>query len=111
MDPLIYQPDRRPEASNSRDLLTVKIRYKQPHGDRSSLMTQAVRAGGSTRDLPFAAAVAEFGMLLRNPDAAASRWNRLLSRLNSIQTPAYDAADRQGFRELVELAAGLKRLR
>jgi Ca-activated chloride channel family protein len=111
VDPLIYQQERRPSGSSSQDLLTVKIRYKDPHGDRSSLMTQPVRAGGATRHLPFAAAVAEFGMLLRNPDASASRWTRLLGRLNSIDAPAYGAADRQGFRELVELAAGLKRLR
>jgi Ca-activated chloride channel family protein len=111
VDPLIYQAERRSNGSGSQDLLTVKIRYKAPDGDRSSLITQPVRAGGSTRDLPFAAAVAEFGMLLRTPEAPADRWTRLSRSLKSMDIPIEDAADRQGFRELVELAAGLKKLR
>ena len=111
VDPLVYQSERRTNGTSSQDLLTVKIRYKAPDGDRSSLITQAVRAGGSTRDLPFAAAVAEFGMLLRTPEAPADRWARLSRSLRSMEIPIEDAADRQGFRELVELAAGLKKLR
>ena len=111
VDPLIYQTERRSTPSSSQDLLTVKIRYKAPDGDRSALITQPVRAGGSTRDLPFAAAVAEFGMLLRTPEAPADRWARLTRQLKSMDVPIEDAADVQGFRELVELAAGLKKLR
>jgi Ca-activated chloride channel family protein len=112
IDPLIYQTARQQSnGSRNQDLLTVKIRYKAPDGDRSSLITQPVRAGGSTRDLPFAAAVAEFGMLLRTPEAPADRWMRLTRNLKSMDVPIEDAADVQGFRELVELAAGLKKLK
>ncbi len=45
----------------------MKIRYKQPHDAQSALMTVAV-AGTTTAspEMGFAAAVAEFGMLLRD---------------------------------------------
>jgi Ca-activated chloride channel family protein len=111
IDPLVYQPDRPVGGSNRTDLLTVKIRYKAPDGDRSSLISQPVRVGGESHVLPFAAAVAEFGMLLRAPEASGARWNGLMRRLNAMEIPTEDAADRQGFKELVELAAGLRRLK
>jgi Ca-activated chloride channel family protein len=52
-------------------MLTLKLRYKQPDGDTSRLLTTPVKdsdksyARAST-DFKFAAAVAEFGMLLRH---------------------------------------------
>ena len=111
VDPLIYQSERPAAPANRTDLLTVKIRYKAPDGDRSALMTHPVRVGGESHVLPFAAAVAEFGMLLRAPEASGARWNGLMRRLNAMEIPTEDAADRQGFKELVELAAGLRRLK
>ncbi len=72
VDPLKYQkPAKSAVASNSDELLTLKLRYKQPDGDTSRLLTTPVKdtdksyARAST-DFKFAAAVAEFGMLLRN---------------------------------------------
>jgi Ca-activated chloride channel family protein len=51
------------------ELMAVKLRYKEPDADVSRLQTFTVQA---RRDLPpelgFAAAVAEFGMLLRNSE-------------------------------------------
>src|SRR5439155_22093168 len=52
------------------DLLTLRLRWKEPTGDVSSAMELPVRDGGASfenasPDLRFAAAVAEFGMLLR----------------------------------------------
>jgi Ca-activated chloride channel family protein len=110
IDDLVYQSDRRP-SGGSPDLLTVKVRYKAPDADVSSLMTQPVRANGNTvRALPFASAVAEFGMLLRDTKAPAERWTALGQRLRSLPVVVDDAADRQGFMEMVELAAGLRRI-
>ncbi|HEX6910067.1 MAG TPA: YfbK domain-containing protein, partial [Longimicrobium sp.] len=54
------------------ELMNVNIRYKQPDGDTSVLLSHAVRApAGPARlsdDFRFAAAVAEFGMLLRRSE-------------------------------------------
>ena len=52
------------------ELLTVSVRYKAPDSDESKLLTYPVTDQAYTQimseDLSFAAAVAEFGMLLRN---------------------------------------------
>jgi Ca-activated chloride channel family protein len=71
VDPLKYQPAARPGAgSDSGDLLTVKLRYKEPDGVRSSLMEVPLTDDGqgfrdASPDFRFAAAVAAFGMVLR----------------------------------------------
>ncbi|MEA2569445.1 MAG: Ca-activated chloride channel [Acidobacteriota bacterium] len=59
------------EAKKSPELLTLKLRYKAPDGGASKLLTQPVLDSATTFDaasdnLRFAAAVAEFGMLLRD---------------------------------------------
>jgi Ca-activated chloride channel family protein len=73
VDPLKYQPAPKPVArpSGSDELLTVKLRYKQPDGDKSALIEQAVNDSGkgyaaASRDFKFASAVAAFGMVLRD---------------------------------------------
>jgi Ca-activated chloride channel family protein len=76
VDPLRYQPTTKEEhlaATSSADLLTVKLRYQEPQGHQSKLLTH--RLGGSvptvrqaSDNLRFAAAVAQFGMLLRQSD-------------------------------------------
>ena len=68
IDPLKYQQPANLSSAATRDeVMTVKIRYKQPHGKESALITVAV-AGTTTAspEMGFAAAVAEFGMLLRD---------------------------------------------
>ncbi|MFN2509015.1 MAG: YfbK domain-containing protein, partial [Chthoniobacterales bacterium] len=57
-----------PKASG--ELLTVKLRHKQPDGDKSELTERALVEndagfGQASPDFKFAAAVAEFGMILR----------------------------------------------
>ena len=52
-------------------MVTVKLRYKKPDGDKSQLIERSLMDTGSkfanaSTDLKFAAAVAEFGMLLRD---------------------------------------------
>ena len=56
---------------------TVKLRYKEPRGETSRLLTATATDGGrsiqqASTDLQFAAAVAEFGMLLRGSEPNAS---------------------------------------
>jgi Ca-activated chloride channel family protein len=83
VDPLKYQ---RPEqdanaASTSNELLTVKLRYKAPDGDKSKLIEIPLTADdipdfdAASEGFRFASAVAAFGMKLRNsPDAGEISW-------------------------------------
>ena len=109
IDPLRYQV-RRPPANYGHpdELMTVKVRYKHPERSTSELMERPVGVESTeARHLPFAAAVAEFGILLREPHAWPERWNDLIDRLRSMRL----AADRESVVELVETARGLKKLR
>jgi Ca-activated chloride channel family protein len=60
-----------PAAYDTEELLTVRFRYKAPDEDESRLIEQALvdrdaPFDGASVDFRFAAAVAEFGMLLRD---------------------------------------------
>jgi Ca-activated chloride channel family protein len=67
---LRYQrPESEPVVAFSGELMNVNIRYKRPDGEQSVLLSHAVRAPARdarpSDDFRFAAAVAQFGMLLR----------------------------------------------
>ena len=75
VDPLKYQPTTPVVASlgkiTSPEMLTVKLRYKDPEGEASKLIERpfvddGVSFASAAPDLKFAAAVAEFGMILRD---------------------------------------------
>jgi Ca-activated chloride channel family protein len=74
VDPLKYQTERQPAgASASNELLTVKIRYKPPGGDKSQLFTRAVAdrvvpLASTSEALRFGAAVAEYSLALRGAE-------------------------------------------
>ncbi|MGD1940365.1 MAG: YfbK domain-containing protein [Leptolyngbyaceae cyanobacterium] len=73
VDPLQYQEST---VLPSDDLLTLKLRYKQPDGDTSQLVQQALQRQDIWQSTPsenmqFASAVAEFGLLLRNSEYKA----------------------------------------
>ena len=60
------------QLKESDDLLQVKIRYKQPSEDSSRLLVKKINSRSVT-DTPsayfrFAAAIAEYGMLLRSSE-------------------------------------------
>jgi Ca-activated chloride channel family protein len=70
---LRYQrPAGEPVAAFRGELMNVNIRYKQPDGEQSVLLSHAVRAPGrnarTSDDFRFAAAVAEWGMVLRGSE-------------------------------------------
>ena len=114
VDPLKYQPAPKPSSppGSSAELLTVKLRYKAPDGDRSELISAVIqnRVQPMGANLGFASAVAELGMLLREsshaPDAS---FDRLIARARQFRGPDPDG-DRSEFVKLAEVAAGLKRL-
>ncbi len=111
-DALKYQAPRAPSpAAATGELMTVKLRYKQPAGDVSQLLEVAVRDGRGTiqnanADFRFAAAVAGFGMLLReSPYKGSSSFEQVLSLAGN--TNASEA--RSEFSALVRRASQLKR--
>jgi Ca-activated chloride channel family protein len=60
-----------PKGDGKGQIAKVRLRYKQPAGDTSQLITASVDDNGASEytasgDMKFAAAVAELGMLLRN---------------------------------------------
>jgi Ca-activated chloride channel family protein len=66
VDPLRYQA--RPSSSGSSELAFVRVRYKRPSQDESRLLERAITGAvdRTSNDFRFAAAVAGFGMILRN---------------------------------------------
>lgn len=111
-DALKYQTSV-PVASD--DLLTVKLRYKEPQGDTSRKLEYPVKAaditltGGPSEDYRFASAVAEFALLVEDsPHKGAASYDAILDRARGAK-----GADENGYRaefiRLVETAQLLKR--
>ena len=94
--------------------MTVKVRYKLPSADTSELMTQSVRTATTpTPNLALASAVAEFGLLLRDSQTTSLdfRWAALSKRVAALDGARLGAGDRESLKEMVDLAAGLAKLR
>ncbi len=77
VDPLKYQESKSTKGAStgsySSEYLTIKIRYKKPDGMTSMLMEKPVKdyvndMEDASDNLRFAAAVSEFGMILRNSE-------------------------------------------
>ncbi len=113
VDALKYQrPAQATASSAGRDeLMTVKLRYKAPDGDASRLITVPVRNRASelSENVGFAAAVAEFGMLLRQSEHRGSATHAEAASL----ARRFRGADPDGYRaefvRLIELAESMAR--
>jgi Ca-activated chloride channel family protein len=74
VDPLKYQSnDKRSATNTTNEIMTIKLRYKQPDGEISKLITNTVTdnhvdLSNTSDNFRFSAAVAEFGLLLRNSE-------------------------------------------
>ncbi|HEX8658445.1 MAG TPA: von Willebrand factor type A domain-containing protein [Hymenobacter sp.] len=113
VDNLKYQqPAFLTATSTTADVLTVKLRYKEPRGTSSKLLAQAL-AGAPTSiekasaDFRFAAAVAQFGLLLRQSEQrGTATWAATEQLANGAR-----GTDADGYRaelvRLVRLAQGL----
>ena len=88
-----------------RDLLALKLRYKDPQGRASKLLEYAVEDQGeghekASEDFHFAAAVASFGMILRE---SPHRGNANFAKVLELARGAL-GKDRSGYRgEFVDL--------
>jgi len=100
VDPLKYQKPPQPSSSaNSDELLTVKIRSKDPEKDTSVLSEFTVKDSEkkfskASEDFKFAAAVAAFGMVLRDsPYKGSANMERALEWAKEGE-----GADNSGYR-------------
>jgi hypothetical protein len=117
IDPLKYQKTEKKEEkkslTDSPELLTLKLRYKQPDSDKSSKMEVSVidkntSLNNASENFRFSAAVAGFGMLLHD-----SKFKNDLTYDDVVQlarkATRYDPEGyRKEFIRLVESAALLK---
>jgi len=112
IDPLKYQLPQAKAGSTAAEVLTVKLRYKEPQGSTSKLLAQplagaAVAIAQATADQQFAAAVAEFGLLLRQSEQRGTATYATAAQL----AQAGRGPDADGYRaelvRLVKLAEGL----
>ena len=113
VDELKYLSERElTAAAESDELLTLKLRYKQPDGDRSTLIetpieNNKVAFDKASDDVRFAAAVAGFGMKLRrSPYAGTWTWTEIQQVANSAMGED-DYELRAEFVELVRKAGQL----
>lgn len=71
VDPLKYQEPQKKTVTSADEMLTIKLRYKKPAGETSKLIShtvtdQPLTLAQASDNFRFSAAVAEFGLLLRN---------------------------------------------
>ncbi len=100
VDPLKYQKQRNgSDAGYSAELMTLKLRYKQPQGASSRLITrtvvsESIRLSGTSDNFRWSAAVASFGMLLRESEFKGTATYALVEKwARGAQGP-----DHQGYR-------------
>lgn len=108
VDPLKYQSTTTREGGT--ELATVKLRYKDPDGDTSKLLTRVVNDAPEAMlsdNLRLAAAVAELGMLLRDSEhKGMSSYESVQELIGSIR-----AEDVGGYRhDLLTLVGQAKRI-
>lgn len=119
IDPLKYQkPQPKPklqatEASKANELLTLKLRYKQPDGDESKLIERPLKNeikdyAKASGDFKFAAAVASFGMQLRDSQYRGTATLDAVLELAQEGIGRDEGGYRREFIELVRKARELK---
>lgn len=114
-DSLKYQDNDKTfaKAVQTDELMTIKFRYKKPSEDNSRLLEVAVKDGQlnihqASSNFRFAAAVAEFGMLLRNSEfkSTASFENVLVLARKS------KGDDEEGYRsEFIQLVENVQAMK
>ena len=93
VDPLKYQDSQPVSGKTSKELLTIKLRYKQPDGNKSKLLELPVKNRvviNTSDNFRFSAAVASFGMLLRGSEFMGN------TTINSVLDLAKNAKSKDG---------------
>jgi len=116
LDVLRYQrTDESVAISESQEMLFVKLRYKDPNGNRSRLLSTAVSDvdaareidGSPSSDFTFAASVAAFGMVLRDSKYGGTADLRAVLRWARSSVGPDHEGYRREFVRMVEAAARL----
>lgn len=107
IDDLKYQTPTATMIGNPNELMQVKLRYKQPMGDTSSLMSQTILdqlipIDRASMDTQFASAVAMFGLILRDSEFKGSASIQDVLKLAKQSKGADPEGYRQEFIQLVE---------
>lgn len=113
IDDLRYQAKGKlSDAAASDELLTLKLRYQKPEGSDSTLVQFPVKDSSqafdnASADFRFAAAVAQFGLLLRN---SAHKGDANFDAVIELVSETA-AKDKSGYRqEFLDLARAARRL-
>jgi Ca-activated chloride channel homolog len=106
------QPGELSPSATSDELFTVKLRYKHPQADTSQLLSIAVSDDGkplveASSDFQFAAAVAAFGMLLRDSEHKGTSTYDLVMELAEPGRGSDPGGYRTEFLQLVKTAKAL----
>jgi len=113
LPPLKYQSPRKEVGDNADELLTVNLRYKQPDGDKSKLISVALEGEETpwreaSENLRFASAVAGYGMILRGSAHKGTADWELVRELAESALGDDEDGHRAEFLTLVDAAATLK---
>jgi Ca-activated chloride channel homolog len=115
VDELRYQQPNESFSENSfgDELMFVKLRYKKPDGDESKLSEypledKIISISKTSDNFRFAAAVAQFGMLLRNSKFKSAASFEMVTELANNALGKDPEGYRKEFVDLVEKAAALK---
>ncbi len=108
VDPLKYQDQiSEVQSKYGNELLTVKLRYKNPKEDKSSLITEIIYKSEATdlnENLKFASSVASFGMLLRDSKFKGNSSFEMVQQLAKESKGVDESGYRAEFIKIVELA-------
>ncbi|MCP4707282.1 MAG: VWA domain-containing protein [Planctomycetes bacterium] len=113
VDPLKYQADRQlTEQAAAGELMTVKLRYKEPNGESSKELALMIEDKDKTlpemsHDFRFAASVAAFGMLLRDSEHKGQATYEAVINLASESISEDPFGHRNKFVDLVRKARSL----
>jgi Ca-activated chloride channel family protein len=116
--PAAARADARPAAGAYPDeLMTVKLRYKDPEGETSRLIATVIRnrPQAMTANIGFASAVAELGLLLRrSPHSDGASFGGASFDAVTARARQFRGTDADGYRaefiRLVDLARSLRTL-
>ncbi len=111
VDALRYQRDRA-EVGDNDEILFVKLRYQEPGGSPSRLVTRPVDdvEASPSDDFRFAAAVAAWGMLLRDSEHCEGFTLDDVARLARGARADHPGGYRAEFLELLDRARSLELL-
>ena len=112
IDPLKYQKAPKSEKTFGSEMMNVKLRYKEPDGERSKLLTRTIKHDVSgfeatSNNFRYSASTAAFGMLLRDSEfKGTTNYESVIEWATASR-----GADREGYRaEMIGLIEASKLL-